>query len=195
METDPQELEKLLQKKKPNTGPFPMIDTVPNKESFQFLINPPVKSNELVMMPSNIGEINNSCFIKFVTGGIMAAAMGGVFGFFMGSFSQMSTPMMNASGPIVEPGKASVGSEFKKSMRFTYLKGKSTARSMALFGGVYTALECVTERILGTKSIWTNALAGCGAGLAFGAKKGPMSACMSCVGFAAFGIVIDMFMF
>ena len=40
--------------------------------------------------------------------------------------------------------------------------------------GVYTALECVTERILGTKSIWTNALAGCGAGLAFGAKKGPM---------------------
>ena len=37
--------------------------------------------------------------------------MGGVFGFFMGSFSQMSTPMMNASGPIVEPGKASVGSE------------------------------------------------------------------------------------
>lgn len=131
METDPQELEKLLQKKKPNTGPFPMIDTVPNKESFQFLINPPVKwllsfsinyrSNELVMMPSNIGEINNSCFIKFVTGGIMgfsvelnwniAAAMGGVFGFFMGSFSQMSTPMMNASGPIVEPGKASVGSE------------------------------------------------------------------------------------
>lgn len=41
----------------------------------------------------------------------IAAAMGGVFGFFMGSFSQMSTPMMNASGPIVEPGKASVGSE------------------------------------------------------------------------------------
>ena len=40
--------------------------------------------------------------------------------------------------------------------------------------GVYTALECVTERVLGTKSIWTNALAGCGAGLAFGAKKGPM---------------------
>ena len=71
--------------------------------------------------------------------------------------------------------------------------------------GVYTALECVTERILGTKSIWTNALAGCGAGLAFGAKKGPMvgatsglshqAACMSCVGVAAFGIVIDMFMF
>lgn len=81
MQTDPEELEKLLLKKKPNTGPFPTIDTIPNKESFQFLINPPIKcclscevifrSNELVMMPKNVGEINNSCFIKFVTGGIM----------------------------------------------------------------------------------------------------------------------------
>lgn len=43
MQTDPQELEKLLQKKKTNTGPFPSIDAIPNKESFQFLINPPIK--------------------------------------------------------------------------------------------------------------------------------------------------------
>ena len=69
-------------------------------------------------------------------------------------------------------------------MRFTYLKGKSSARNLALFGGriifvnviiaAYTALECVTERIVGRKAVWTNAIAGCGAGLAFGIKNGPM---------------------
>ena len=147
------------------------------------------------MMPANVGEINNSCFIKAVTGGVMTAAMGAAFGFFMATFSQMTMPMVGNAGVIEPSTRQSVGSEFKRSMRYTYLKGKSTAKSMAVFGGVYTALECVTERVLGTKSIWTNALAGCGAGLAFGAKKGPMSACMSCVGFAAFGVVIDMFLF
>lgn len=34
-------------------------------------------------------------------------------------------------------------------------------------------MGCVIERVLGVKSIWTNALAGCSIGLAFGAKRGP----------------------
>lgn len=75
-------------------------------------------------------------------------------------------------------------------MRFTYLKGKSSARNLALFGGIscscifiiaaYTALECVTERIVGRKAVWTNAIAGCGAGLAFGIKNGPMVNVIEC---------------
>ncbi|KAM7456355.1 hypothetical protein BLSTO_02882 [Blastocystis sp. subtype 1] len=181
MQTSPEELEKLLLKKKPNTGPLPSVEKIP--------------SEDFSLIPKNVGEVNNSCFIKLVTGGILAAGMGGVFGFFLGSLSQMTNPMASQPMDPAQRGKASVGSELKKSMRYTYLKGKSMARSMAVFGAVYTALECVTERVLGTKSIWTNALAGCGAGLAFGAKNGPTAACLSCVGFAAFGIVIDMFMF
>ena len=43
MQTDPQELERLLLKRKSNTGPFPTIDSIPNKESYKFLVNPPVK--------------------------------------------------------------------------------------------------------------------------------------------------------
>jgi len=29
------------------------------------------------MMPANVGEINNSCFIKAVTGGVMSTLYGG----------------------------------------------------------------------------------------------------------------------
>ena len=32
----------------------------------------------------------------------------------------------------------------------------------------------MTERVVGRKAVWTNAIAGCGAGLAFGVKNGPM---------------------
>ena len=128
----------------------------------------------MTMYPKNMNEINNSCFIKLLTGGVMSAGMGAVFGFFIGSLSQMSNPMMVNNAVQPDAPKASVITEFKKSMRFTYLKGKSSARSLAIFGAAYTALECVTERIFGTKTIWTNAIAGCGAGLAFGVKNGPM---------------------
>ena len=120
--------------------------------------------------------------------------MGGVFGFFLGSLSQMTNP--TATQPIDpgQRGKASVGSEVSHVECAVTCSSRSrcairTSRERAwrdrwpssvvgrssLFSviAVYTALECVIERVLGTKSIWTNAIAGCGAGLAFGAKNGP----------------------
>lgn len=44
MQTSPEELEKLLLKKKSNTGPLPSVDKIPYRESIRFVVQPPVKN-------------------------------------------------------------------------------------------------------------------------------------------------------
>ena len=43
MQTNPEDIEKLLLKKKSNNGFFPTIDKIPNKESIRFVVQPPIK--------------------------------------------------------------------------------------------------------------------------------------------------------
>ena len=190
---DPKKLEELLLKTNPKYNKFPVTTTIPKRESLLWLYMTPPKDNTFSYMPSNLGEITNSCFIRGLQNAVLSVPLGAGFGMFMGALSLFSTGMPYVGNAPEKTTATTLFQEFKKPFRFMYLKGKGSARMMASFGAVYGGLECVVERIMGKKNILTNAIAGCGVGLVTGSKRGPQSACLSCLGFAAFGVVIDMF--
>ena len=43
MQTNPEELEKLLQKKKSRNVFFPTVENIPNKEGIRYVVQPPIK--------------------------------------------------------------------------------------------------------------------------------------------------------
>ena len=49
MQTSPEELEKLLLKKKPNTGPLPSVEKIPDRESIRFVVRPPIKNASMTL--------------------------------------------------------------------------------------------------------------------------------------------------
>lgn len=81
MQIDPQDFEKLLKKQKSDPNAFPMVSQVPHRKSLQFVVNPPMKlfivfyfiGREIQQnaFPVNVGEINQSCFMKLITSGII----------------------------------------------------------------------------------------------------------------------------
>ena len=81
MQIDPQDFEKLLKKQKSDPNAFPMVSQVPHRKSLQFVVNPPMKlfivfyfiGREIQQnaFPVNVGEINQICFMKLITSGII----------------------------------------------------------------------------------------------------------------------------
>lgn len=68
------------------------------------------------------------------------------------------------------------------------------AKSFAYIGGMYATVECAVEGYRGKHDIKNHVLTGCvtGAGLAY--NQGPLAIAGGCLGFAAFGIVIEQVM-
>ena len=67
-------------------------------------------------------------------------------------------------------------------------------KQLALFGGVYGSIECVIERYRGKQDLTNHMITGCAVGGGFGSLAGPSAACAGCLGFTAFGYVIEKFM-
>ncbi|CBK24746.2 Tim22 [Blastocystis hominis] len=170
---DPKKLEEILLKTKPKYSKFPVATTIPKRESLLWLYDtPPNRDKTFNYMPSNIGEISNSCFIRGLQNLVLAVPLGAGFGLFMGAFSLFTSGMPYVGNVPEKTTATTLLQEFKKPFRFMYLRGKGSARMMASFGAVYGGLECVIERVVGRKNILTNAIAGCGVGLVTGSKRG-----------------------
>jgi import inner membrane translocase subunit TIM22 len=71
---------------------------------------------------------------------------------------------------------------------------KSSAKTFAVLGAIYTANECTLEKIRGCHDSTNAIVAGCSTGAMIGARGGPQAAAISCVGFAAFGMVMERFL-
>ncbi len=56
-----------------------------------------------------------------------------------------------------------------------------------LFGGV----DCVIEKYRGKHDVWNPVASGCLVGGTISAKGGPAAACLGCIGFAGFSILIE----
>jgi len=105
--------------------------------------------------------------------GVMAAASGGALGFVFGAGSRL----VRHSGA----GR----------LRAAAVDGRASARSFALFGGVYTAAACIAGRLRDAEDAWNGALAGCATGAVMGVSGGPAAALQSCALFGAFSYFID----
>ena len=86
------------------------------------------------------------------------------------------------------------GEQLRYSYKDLLRQGKRMGKQLALFGGVYGTIECFIERWRGKQDMTNHLITGCAVGGGFGSLAGPSAACMGCLGFTAFGYVIEKFM-
>lgn len=67
-------------------------------------------------------------------------------------------------------------------------------KGFAVVGGMFTASECVIEKMRAKHDIYNVASAGCATGAILAYSGGPKAMCVGCAGFAAFSVAIEKFM-
>lgn len=151
---------------------------------------PPTEATEFLAPDTYL--FINSCGLKIVQGSITGAVIGVAMGIFFGFMGSDSTSIQVVNGREVP--NAPVRELFRSSFKIT--AGK--ARGMALTFGVLTALfegsECVVERYRSKHDVWNQVISGCFSGAVLSAKAGVGPACLGCVGFAGFSILVEKIM-
>ncbi|KAB1202251.1 Mitochondrial import inner membrane translocase subunit TIM22-1 [Morella rubra] len=113
--------------------------------------------------------------------------LGGGLGLFMGMFlGALDNPLMQE--------------EMKAKQQFIYTakqmgrRSWSSAKTFAVMGLIFSAAECVVEKVRAKHDVTNTVVAGCATGGVLSAKGGPKAACAGCAGFAAFSVVIEKFL-
>ncbi len=139
--------------------------------------------------PPDFSWVSNHCGGRAAMGLFGGGVMGLGMGVFLGAMSDMTPPVTVYKGREVP--LAPFKEQMRAVMRQTGEKSLYWCRNFAFITGVFSGSECVIEKARGRTDIWNATLSGCVTGAAIQAKQGPQAACMGCVGFAAFSIVID----
>ena len=114
--------------------------------------------------------------------------VGGLFGTFMGFFMTATTPFsMNNTVDVEAPFKV----QAKQMFQDFKVSTKGWMKTGAYFGCAFTGYECLIDSYRAKHDIFSVASAGCLTGATFGAKSGPQTAVMQCVGMAAFSVAIE----
>ncbi|KAI4297112.1 hypothetical protein L6164_037016 [Bauhinia variegata] len=128
-------------------------------------------------------DIWNNCAVRSVASGVM----GGGLGFFMGLFlGSLDRPLMQEE----MTGKQ----EFIYQAKQMGKRSWSSAKTFAVMGLIFSAVECVVEKARAKHDTTNTVVAGCATGGSMSAKGGPRAACAGCAGFAAFSVVIEKFL-
>jgi hypothetical protein len=69
--------------------------------------------------------------------------------------------------------------------------GWTSAKTFAIMGGLYAAVNCFAKRLRQKEDAWNGAASGCVTGLALGWAQGPLSALQSCGMLGAFSYFVD----
>ncbi|CAL5220624.1 g2667 [Coccomyxa viridis] len=109
------------------------------------------------------------CIINGAMAGLSGGALGYVFGF---------------GGKLIRHR----GSGRWKACR---IEGWTSAKSFAMFGGVYAFASCITQRIRQKQDAINGGIAGCATGLALGWSGGPQAALQNMVMLGLFSYVVD----
>jgi import inner membrane translocase subunit TIM22 len=132
-----------------------------------------------------------ACGLKIITGAIMGSVLGAGMGIFFGALGDNS-PIQVINGREVPqaPLREQIRAGFKGTASKTFGWAKSFAVLTALFGGV----ECLIEKYRAKHDVWNPVVSGCVVGGTLSAKGGPAAACIGCIGFAGFSLVVDKIM-
>ena len=118
--------------------------------------------------------------------------MGLCMGVFLGAMADMNPPVTVQNGREIPI--APIREQAKQVFRATGDKSMYWCKQFAFITGIFSGTECVVEKYRGKHDQWNNAVSGCVAGAAMQAHNGPAASATGCLGFAAFGVVIDAFM-
>lgn len=144
--------------------------------------------NQNATFPENPQLIQELCGTKIIMGAVMGTFMGFGMGLFMGAMGDVS-PIQIVGGREVPfaPMREQLRAVVKATKSRCISWGKNFGVLTALFGGV----ECVIEKYRAKHDVWNAALSGCVVGATLSAKQGPTAACLGCVGFGGFSLVVD----
>lgn len=147
--------------------------------------------------PHNIELVRESCIFNIISHGAMGFLFGGALGLFLSgmSSSTISTPesqMVTASGTV----NSTLTARQQARLIFRDMTSRTwrSAKSFGLIGALFTGFECSIESYRARHDVGNTLVAGCLTGGVLGAKTGPKSALLGCVGFAAFSTAIEHFL-
>ncbi|CAN7035152.1 hypothetical protein IGI04_032305 [Brassica rapa subsp. trilocularis] len=127
-------------------------------------------------------EVWNNCAVKSVASGVMGGGLGLMMGLFMGA---LDNPIMHDT----MTGRQ----QFVYTAKQMGQRSWGSCKTFAVMGLVYSAAECIVEKARAKHDIINTAVAGCVTGGTMSARGGPKAACMGCVGFATFSVLIEKF--
>jgi import inner membrane translocase subunit TIM22 len=136
--------------------------------------------------------VMESCAVKAAMGTVGGWGMGILLGLFMGALGgemSQNVYLMHKCGK--EPPTAPILDQMRVSYRAVGKRALGMGASFATITAVFSGIECVVEKYRGKHDVVNGAVSGCAAGAALSAKSGPATACMGCVGFAAFSVAIE----
>jgi len=167
------------------SAPLPLLP-------YQQLVLPPM-SEETAVLPPDMFLTLHSCGLKIVQGTVIGSILGVGMGLFLGAVGSGESSALS-----VIQGREVPAPPAKEALRSGLKSLMTRSRGMALNFAVLTALfegsECVVERYRGKHDVWNNVASGCFSGAAMSAKAGPGPACLACVGFASFSLIINQVM-
>ena len=141
------------------------------------------------VIPRDPMSFMESCVMKGLVSVPVGWGLGLAFGVLIASWESMSPPILMPGVP--EPPSRPWREEFRAAGITMRRKSTSWSKNFALVTGVYSGTECLLERQRAKHDIVNHGAAGCATGAVLAAKHGPHAACMGCLGFAAFSLVIE----
>jgi import inner membrane translocase subunit TIM22 len=148
----------------------------------------PAPPSEIPMLPTLLQE---SCGFKIITGGLMGSVAGVALGLFMGAMGDVS-PIQVVNGREVP--QAPVREQLRQALKATATKSSGWAKSFGVLTALFGGVDCIVEKYRGKHDVWNPVISGCAVGATLSAKGGPGAACIGCVGFAGFSLVVDKIM-
>jgi import inner membrane translocase subunit TIM22 len=148
-------------------------------------LNLPKPPEEIPFLPSILPE---ACASKIITGGLMGSIMGLGLGVFMGAMGDVSPiQVLNGREVPVAPFREQLRTAYKS----TGVKSIGWAKSFGVLTALFGGIECLIEKYRGKHDVFNPMLSGCAVGATLSAKGGPAAACIGCLGFGGFSLVID----
>eukprot|EP00743_Colponemidia_sp_Colp-15_P007235 GILK01007812.1.p1 GENE.GILK01007812.1~~GILK01007812.1.p1 ORF type:complete len:211 (-),score=16.04 GILK01007812.1:148-753(-) len=128
--------------------------------------------------------VTETCVFKSALAAVLGGGLGIMLGLFMGSLDSMNT----------NPESSDWKKEVKEGYKAMGRRALSNAKSFAMVGSVYSAVECSISSARGRQDFLNTASAGCITGAAFGYSGGPQGMALGCAGFVAFSTAIEYYM-
>ena len=131
----------------------------------------------------------HNCAFKVVSGGVMGSVIGVAMGLFLGAMGGESQVLPLVKGREIP--QAPFREQMRSSFKSTAGKMRGWAKSFGILTALFEGVECCVEKYRGKTDIWNQTISGCAVGATLSAAGGPSAACVGCVGFASFSVLVD----
>eukprot|EP01088_Endostelium_zonatum_P010467 TRINITY_DN23947_c0_g1_i1.p1 TRINITY_DN23947_c0_g1~~TRINITY_DN23947_c0_g1_i1.p1 ORF type:complete len:182 (-),score=47.68 TRINITY_DN23947_c0_g1_i1:12-557(-) len=139
------------------------------------------------------GALQENCLVT----GVQSAVMGGGLGFLMGAFFSSigdTSHIQNYYGPdgkLLDKPKIPIWKQVGDGFKAAAKSGVFMGRGFAMFGGVFSVINCMIEKKRARSDLYNSLYAGCITGGLLAAGGGPGTMALSCAGIGAFSVGMD----